>query len=398
MSDPLYVELDDESLRDQFNDLLEAMGGVTTFDPNREEGAYDTLNQRIYEAITNKPVLAKIFNGSNQSLLSSACANLNLESSHRVIKCLIQAYPRALLGPPTYYINDDQYTNIPIFMIARHPQHCLIMPWIASNHTWIFDNDRCQELPPVFDFLRMYVQRHRTSCTSITLRQFLEAYPRAFTQQHPIGGNILLNLLKNNNECKCEADLFKWMADRCHSSIFLETNSQGYTLLHLACVLLFNRKGTDSSEICKYLVQKCPGSVRRTNMFDYLPIHLLHDGCGYWAVREVVVCLLREYPESYDMQSPSHLTGLPPSSVPFIQNIKPYLDEEKELKVTVESLMNSTSSLTKAVSCTNDQLIRSSSTVYDSWANSFINSAEDKVKLISTQLQDMCNEGLEPDE
>ena len=44
MSDPLLVnELEDESLRDQFNDLLDAMEDIATFDPNREEGAYEGI-------------------------------------------------------------------------------------------------------------------------------------------------------------------------------------------------------------------------------------------------------------------------------------------------------------------------------------------------------------------
>jgi len=50
MSDPLLVnDLEDEELRDQFNLLLEAMEDIVTVDPNGEEGAYEALNQRIYQ-------------------------------------------------------------------------------------------------------------------------------------------------------------------------------------------------------------------------------------------------------------------------------------------------------------------------------------------------------------
>ena len=42
--------------------------------------------------------------------------------------------------------------------------------------------------------------------------------------------------------------------------------------------------------------------------------------------------------------------------------------------------------------------MRSAFTVFDSWATSFVNSTEDKLQLISTQLQDMCNGGRESDE
>lgn len=91
-------------------------------------------------------------------------------------------------------------------------------------------------------------------------------------------------------------------------------------------------------------------------------------------------------------------TQISPSSIPFIQSIKPYLDDEEELKETVASLEQSTSSLTKAVACTNDQLMRSAFAVFDSWATSYINSTEDKLQLISTRLQDLCNEGRESDD
>ena len=90
--------------------------------------------------------------------------------------------------------------------------------------------------------------------------------------------------------------------------------------------------------------------------------------------------------------------GSLPRYNPFIQGIKPHLDEEKELKETAASLTDCTSSLTKAVACTNDQLMRSAFTVFDSWTTSYINSTEEKVTLISRQLQDMCNEGRESNE
>ena len=131
---------------------------------------------------------------------------------------------------------------------------------------------------------------------------------------------------------------------------------------------------------------------------DFLPIHLFQDDCDYRVVREVVVCLLRGYPESYDIPQPYCHVYRPPSSIPFIQSIKPHLDEEKELKETAASLINCTSSLNEAVTCSKDDLMRSAFTVFDSWSTSFVNTMEGKVKLISTQLQDLCNEGRESDE
>ena len=235
---------------------------------------------------------------------------------------------------------------------------------------------------------------------SCNLKQFFGAYPRALTQLDPNGGNILHKIINPApyRQALCEVDLIKWIVERCPSSTLLETDSDGRTPLYLACGLLFSEDNErDSSEICKYLVQMCPSSVQMANRYDYLPIHGFQDSCGYWAVREVVVCLLREYPESYDIPQP-YRNGQTLSSIPFIQSIKPLLDEEIELNETATSLKESTSSLTKAVTCTNDDLMRSAFTVFDSWATSFINSTEEKLQLISTQLQDLCDEGLEPDE
>jgi len=78
MTDPLRVNEVDEELRQQFNQLMVEIEDIVTFDPNREEGAYDALNERIYQAVTEKPILARIVNGSNQSLLAVASTNLNL--------------------------------------------------------------------------------------------------------------------------------------------------------------------------------------------------------------------------------------------------------------------------------------------------------------------------------
>ena len=391
MTDPLRV---DDELKEQFNHLLGAMEDIVTFDPNREEGAYEALNERIHQAITNKPILPRIVNEMNRSLLTVAISHLNLETSHDVIKCLIQAYPAPITITNEWYVYAEA-DRIPIYVMAGHPEHCVLLPWIAINYPRVLDHELCLERPPVFGLLEMYAQRQRTRCTSTTLKQFFEAYPQALTQMHPIFGSVLISVLKLG---ECEADLFKWIAERCPSSNLLETDTFGNNPMHHACLLLSRTKTRNSNEICKYLIQKCPGSVRMADRFDRLAISYLQCVCAYRVVREVLVCLLRVYPESTDIQQPHdrqlpRFTGHSSSSIPFIQSIKPYLDEEKELKETAASLKESIPSLTEAVSCTEDELMRSAFTVFDSWATSFINSTEEKLQLISTQLQDMCNEG-----
>ena len=388
-------ELEDDELRQQFNHLMEAMKDIVVVNPEREEGEYEALNQRIYQEVTDKPILARIV------------SNINLDISHDTIKCLIQAYPSALLRPPS----DSRRQARPLYEIVSHPEHCILMPWIATKYTWVLDDEYCLEHPPVFAFLYMYVDG--TRCTSTTVREYFEAYHLALNQLDDGNSNTLHVILGASNTQEYEATLIKWMVERCPGRFLLEKDSEGDTLLHLACLRLsvcFRSSESmemrrDSEEICKYLIDKCPAAIRVYNNDAALPIHDLNRGCDYRVVREVVVRLLREYPESIDAMpqqgnrtDAQQLNARPPSDVPFIKSIKPYFDEEKELKETIASLEESKSSLTETVTSTNDQLMRSAFTVFDSWATSFINAAEDKLGSISVKLQDMCNEGLESDD
>jgi len=396
MTDPLslseVLSLDEvgDELRQQFNNLED---NIVSVGSGREEEAYETLNEHIQQAVTNMPILARLVSEGGWSLLQTTIYCHSIDTSHHAIKCLVQAYPPVLLGSRI------------IFLIAHDNVHCTLMPWIATEYPRVFDNNRGRRL--VFDFLYMYSRRRRTSCTSTILKNFFEAYPQAFTLREAEDDTTILhtilqdslevpNVSTTRNFSECEAELFKWMANRCPDDYLLETvRTGGYTLLHLACESLAQYKGNDSSEICKYLIDNCPAPVRTLDHDGQLPIHILQNSCDHRVVREVVVCLLREYPESHWAQP---LSGRPPSDVPFIQSIKPFLDEERELKETIASLEESKSSLTDAVACTNNQLTRSAFAVYDAWATSFINTTEDKLQPISSQLQDMCNEGLESDE
>jgi len=161
-----------------------------------------------------------------------------------MIKCLIQAYPSALLGPP------DGYTiHSPVYMIANHPEHCVLMPWVATNYTWVLDHERC--IQAVFALLRMYNQRQRTSCSSTTIKDFFEAYPPALTKRR--NGMSILHMILRPQEC--EVNLFKWMAGQCPSSILLEADHPNGNLpLHISCLLLSMSGSSNSNKICKYLI------------------------------------------------------------------------------------------------------------------------------------------------
>ena len=79
---------------------------------------------------------------------------------------------------------------------------------------------------------------------------------------------------------------------------------------------------------------KCPESTSIPVGSETLPIHHLLSHCQHRQVKEVIVSLLREYPESYNMATSRNPIPAP-SSVPFIQRIKPLLEKRGNLKRTL---------------------------------------------------------------
>ena len=123
--------------------------------------------------------------------------------------------------------------------------------------------------------------------------------------------------------------------------------------------------------------------------------------CQHRIVKEVVVLLLREYPESYDMATVQSIPPTPaPSSNPFVQRIKPLLDEEGELKENVAYLQQVSGVFHDAVEGTDNSSPLASST-YDAFSNwssvSFAQRLEAGMQQIETQLQDECNADEEED-
>ena len=159
-----------------------------------------------------------------------------------------------------------------------------------------------------------------------------------------------------------------------------------------SCDSLTDHVGDDSSEICKYLIAKCPKSVRVSdNNYSELPIHFFLDDCQHRVVKEVVVSLLQEYTESYDMAT---YIGEVPNSVPFIQHIKPLLDEERELKDNVAYLQEVSGMFQDAVDGTENPsiLIGSTCNTFVNWATvTTIQRLEAKMEEVLTELQDECN-------
>ena len=383
MENPLPYDDQDVVLQSQFNQLLNA---IIAANDNGSEEEIKALNELVQREVTANPILAKIVQG-NSSLLD-ACINLTTcryEQFHPAIKFLIEANPSALLWQPGFA------TKL-IHKVANHPSHCVLMPWIATNYQWVLDNEICLRDPPVFYLLERYING-ATRFYTATIRQFFEAYPRGLTQVGEFRFTPLHAILIGSAEC--EADLFKWIADQCPTNMLRKDNS-GMIPLHIACRSLSRRPGYNSrSEICKYLIEQCPESVQTLDNYRQLPIHFFLDDCQHRVVKEVVVCLLREYPESYN--TTSEITAA--SSIPFIQRIKPLLDEERELKENAASLEEVSAAFQDAMDSTQNPSSLASSTcdTFYSWATVFVKRLQARKEQILSELQAECNAEEEQD-
>ena len=394
MKNPLPYDDQDDVLQSQFNQLLTAIFNVKYY---RSEEDIRALNELIQHEVTAKPNLARIIKNEHYDigrrsfdnfLLWDAITRLDNELSHTTIKFLIEANPSALLW--------ETYNNYPgermIHNIAGHPTHCVLMPWIATNHQWVLDHEICLQVPPVFDFLNQYASRNATGateCTGEIIRQFFEAYHRGLSQQDVTGTGFTPLHAIVYGSAECEEDLFTWMAEKCPSNM-LKTDGDGETPLHDACRSLDH--SNSSGEICKYLIAKCPESVRIMTESSALPIHELLSHCQHRRVKEVVVCLLRAYPESYNIVESRR--DVAPSSIPFVRRIKPLLDEERELKENVAHLQEVSETFFDAVNDTKtpSSLISSTCETFVSWATvSFVKRLEARIKQISMQIQHECN-------
>ena len=381
MESPLiYEELEDVELKAQFKDMMGDSGS--------EEEVLAFL-ERVRLKVTSNPILARIVENHISLLdftLMITDENYVLDDEVYVptIKCLIDANPSALLWRMHY--------ELPIHLIASQSSLYSLMPWIAVNHQWILDHESIIEDPPVFELIKLFQStmkqsRSSTATTAIrglaeTIRRFFEAYPHSLTQKNSKGLSPLHSIVGSRN-----VNLIKRMIELCPSSMMSKTNN-GLTPLHIACACLTKVLANDSKEICKLLISKCPESVRCANVWEKYPIHYLLKYYQHQPVREVIVCLLRSYPESYNISSGEEGE---PSSILFIQHVNFLLVEERALQDNIAQLQMIPGAFDDAVECTRDDLMKSTSTVFNAWAKSSIQAMESKIERNSFLLQLACD-------
>jgi len=379
MESPLiYDDLEDGQLKAQFESLVDCMRTIR----NMTEEEVIAFLERIRQEVTTTPNLVRMFTTTNISILIGLFAGSRLDSevSQPFLKLLIDTNPSALLWQEGDYGDDHNSINI----ICSHPQVCTLMPWIATNHQWVLDHENIVDEPPLFVLIRLLQTSTERGIAEI-IRQFIDIYPRSLTQKNS-DGLIPLHLIIINPGCAVA--LVKRMVELCPSSMMIKTHN-GLAPLHVVCGYVARNSG-DNKEICKYLISEYPESVRCIGSDGELPIHLLVTSCQHQAVREVIVCLLRAYPESYDIQVRG-VRGSAPSSFPFIQHANSLLVEERALQDNIAQLKLIMGAFDNAVKCTGEDLIKSTCTVFHSWVVSSIQRIESKIELNLSLIQQACD-------
>jgi len=384
------MPLEKAELTSRLNEILQRIAMVND---ETEEEEIRVLKERIRFEVTTNPVILRCTStyiyAAGSTLLSFIC-DYNHFDDDSFIKFLIESDPSALLLPD----NGSKVINI-----ISSSSLCVLMPWIAATYPWVLHHG--PGIQSMFDLIKRFASREDTpECTAAIIKQFFEAYPQALVQEDDEENTPLHKILRFGRGC-CDVDLVKWIAEQCPSNM-LKRNLSGMTPLHIVCLRLGLRKEDNMSIICRYLITYCPRSIQSSTEKGNLPIHLLlmHDSSHqvHPLFRDIIVRLLREYPESYRKSfgdTPSDIRA--PNSYAFIRHIKPLLDEEKELMESANQLRlmsigseETPGTLSTAVECTSDELMRSTANVFNSWATSFVQVLDNKVEDISNQLDHAC--------
>eukprot|EP00527_Entomoneis_sp_CCMP2396_P009413 CAMPEP_0198138570 /NCGR_PEP_ID=MMETSP1443-20131203/1956_1 /TAXON_ID=186043 /ORGANISM="Entomoneis sp., Strain CCMP2396" /LENGTH=484 /DNA_ID=CAMNT_0043800389 /DNA_START=124 /DNA_END=1578 /DNA_ORIENTATION=- len=324
------------------------------------------LCTRIEEEVSVHPIFAKTVQSSmlRWSLLTVVCEKTYQSTScHDTIKFLIEANPHAL-----FWRWDEYEPKDVIHSIAK--SHGVLLPWIAERYPWVFEHKSCRKAPPHLELVRKYANGQ---CVASVVRRFYELYPQGLLQQDKLmrGGFPLQYSLKGWEEC--DADLFIWMAQQAPAAMAHKENS-GTTVLHSACMSLSSSVDPDvivpinlctenMVRICRFLVSERPGLVRTKGRGGRgLPVHYLGRRCNRILVQEVLLLLLKEFPQSIEVKASGFLPKL--SNVPFIQEVAPLVKQESEVQQEQEWLLPAAANF---LACTRSLDFAKVGEVFESW-------------------------------
>lgn len=352
---------------------------------------YAILDNQIQSTIDEYPILAEVISKDLicWSLLTTICEKVHNELAHPAIKYLIEANPIALL----WKWGEAYEPSTPIKCIASSPTHCTMMPWIAENFSLILNHPKCSNRPPHCELISQYTNG---SCHADIIRQFFENYPQGLGQQNKLMRyGLPLNLILSGWE-HCDANLFRWMAEKYPAAV-PKRDTDGMIPLHMACLRLGSESNSDAvppppeaeehyKEICIFLIDNYPRSIRTKSRHGRcFPIHYLVKRCNRPGVQEVMVKLLREYPES--INATNKRKAFPtPNSIPFIQQVGHVLDTERKLKAEVVSLNASSDAFREAASCSKSNIWMVLPIIIETWSKSRCQACQERLE--SNELEE----------
>ncbi len=389
-----------EELRRKFHMLIEEVGDQFN---NEFVSAHPILAHTVAEQMSRVSLLLV--------LCTKAMCKTDYPSFQKSIQFLIQQNPHALL-----WGHDGGFDHeLPIHLIAKHKHFCLLLPWIAECYPWVLEHELCQKNPPHAELVRHHVISR--VCDRYFIQNFYEIYPKGL-QEKGVGGFSfaefpLAKLLMGSEEP--DADLFIWMAKRFPEAVHHELR-HGLTALHLVCNSLamdaiecsyFPDQCTPNmAKICRFLISEHPQLIRK-QVFGTgsLPIHELAGFCNRPIVQEIVILLLKAYPECVQVEVGGSHPEL--SSVPFIQQvlrlIRQELDTDQELAQLVQVSQNVAQAAVLPVvnsSTLGSSLFGSVSEVVCSWADLRITVVFSASVQIKEHIAAICRafEGDDPED
>jgi hypothetical protein len=342
----------------EFYELGSAMqiGGGNTM--NTEDTTERSLCERIQRSVAEHPILActctvsydrPVTGWSLLAVISRKTfsgSSVNRDVGLATMKTLINLNPHALI----WGLSKRHGSANPLWNLVRNSGHSVLLPWIAEHHPWVFDHPKVRKHPPHFELVERYThgRRGQAILSSSVVRSFYEWYPQGLEHIEEWSGQAPLHFCVDEESNQCDAELFEWMARKYPAAMSLRDKC-GMTPLQHACAALasdpretttYDTKYMETmARICRFLIWEYPHAVRmqskpHDNILG-LPIHFLTDRCNRPLVQDIVIRLLKEYPQAVEAAT----VDRPPAdilpklgNVPFIQLVHPLLQQQADLE------------------------------------------------------------------
>ncbi len=371
--------------------LYQITGDMATF-----ETAIGMLHQLVIEQVKTHPILVRVTSTESHklSLLGVACKHAGIHFQE-TIQFLIENNPHALLWAPSVH-------ESPIHMLVLNGNFAII-PWIMERYPWVLQHQLYGGKPPHIEMMRHYAYGR---CDLDAIQKVYQLYPQGlreregtdFTSRYPL-------LMSIEGYCEPDADFFIWMAEQYPEAVY--DGVPGFTILHRLCSVMAQteRRGVldkctpNMAKICRFLITKHSSLVRQTtNYGNYLPIHKLADRCDRPLVREMVILLLKAYPECVQVVAGDSHPAL--ATVSFIRQVHSLVVEEVAIEEEIITLEENAQNMnTAAVFWTDPQRFGSLSEVFSAWANQRIaDILLPRKQQIQEQLEDTYFERNDVDE